>query len=185
MTDTLILRFRDVEADTVEEHRERIRVAGATWWAWWKKEAEDLSAAPLSALADHVPLEIGLINRQVNSRYVAECQRIAMADDGQRISSPEPNRTPTYYRDDSFPVWFLLSSISQVSDEEWDRRFGGVPEGEHTLFAVPLDEPDQARKSLQEEYGARSVEIPTSSILHISDLHFGSDFGFPFQSHKG
>jgi predicted MPP superfamily phosphohydrolase len=179
VTKTVILRFRDVEADTVELHEECVRSAGATWWAWWKKESEEFPESFLRALTSHGASDIGLINRQTDARYLARCERVAVAQLGERLSSPEPGRTPEYYRGDSFPAWFLLSRIERVTSEEWDRRFGGVPEGEPTLFIVPLDDPDAALKELQEKYAAKRVEINNTAILHISDLHFGTDYGFP------
>ena len=179
MTDTVILRFRDVEAQTVELHQECIRATGGTWWAWWKKESEESPKIALRDLTALGAVDIGLINRQRNTRYLARCERVVATDSGERISSPEPVRTPDYYRDDSFPVWFLLSEIRRVNDTEWNQRLGGVPEGEPTIFVVPLDKPNIARKALRDKYDMTPVEVSTSTILHISDLHFGSDYGFP------
>lgn len=175
----MILRFRDIEASTVASHLERIYTSGAVWWGWWKKDSEEVPLAALHQLIQQMPLDIGLINRQENARYVARCERVALTESGERISSPEPTRSPEYYRDDTFPVWFKLSSISQISDADWDERFGGVPEGETTLFFVPLDEPDAAQRALHDRFESKPVRVANSTILHISDLHFGSDFAFP------
>jgi predicted MPP superfamily phosphohydrolase len=182
VTETMVLRFRDVETSTVDAHLERVEATGAAWWAWWKKDSEEVPVSALLRLGARSPVDIGLINRQENARYVARCERVAVAESGERLSSPEPGRTPTYYRDDTFPAWFQLSSINRVTDPEWNRRFGGVPEGESTVFFVPLDEPDAAQQALQERFETTPIEVPTSTVLHISDLHFGSDYGFPLTS---
>lgn len=177
--ETMVLRFRDVETSTIDAHQERVEATGAAWWAWWAKDSEEVPVSALTRLGTHTPVDVGLINRQENARYVARCETVAVAESGERLSSPEPGRTPPYYRDDTFPAWFKLSSIELVGDVEWDRRFGGVPEGESTIFFVPLDEPDAAQQALQERFDTTPVEVPTSTVLHISDLHFGSDYGFP------
>jgi calcineurin-like phosphoesterase family protein len=124
------------------------------------------------------PVEMGLINRQLDTRFVAQCTRVAYSLRGDGLLSPEPHRTPAYYREDSFPAWFLLSAIEQVNEREWNRRFGAVPTGEPTFFLVPTQAAD-ARKVLARQFTAQPVGIRSPVILHLSDLHFGSDYGFP------
>jgi hypothetical protein len=107
VTVTAVLRFRDFEADTVATHREIIHHAGAAWWAWWRKESEDPQLTQLAKLASSCPVDIGIINRQLDTRFVARCTRVAYNPSGNPLLSPEPDRTPGYYRSDSFPAWFL------------------------------------------------------------------------------
>ncbi|WFE37297.1 metallophosphoesterase [Micromonospora sp. WMMD998] len=180
MSVTAVLRFRDFEAETVPVHREIISQSGAAWWAWWRKESEDSQLDELAQLARACPVTIGLINRQLDTRFVAYCTRIAYSPEGGSLLSPEPHRTPSYYREDSFPAWFLLSAIEQVDQGEWNRRFGAVPAGEPTLFLVPTQAAD-ARKILARQFTTEPIGIRSPVILHLSDLHFGSDYGFPLQ----
>src|SRR5215217_4499906 len=98
VTETVVLRFRNVEMDTVDAHLERVEAAGSAWWAWWKKDSEGVPVSALRGISAQAPVDIGLINRQDNARYVARCERVAVADSGERLSSPEPGRTPRYYR---------------------------------------------------------------------------------------
>ncbi|NEA32644.1 metallophosphoesterase [Streptomyces sp. SID13031] len=179
MTETVVLRFRDFEAETVEVHDALIGQTGATWWAWWKKDSEADQLDGLRALTGLVPVEVGLVNRERDTRYVATCGRIVFSPDGARLSSPEPSRTPEYYRGAQFPAWFLLSKIEQVGPAEWERRFGSVPTGEPTLFLIPEEAEDPARAELYRRYAAKPVRLKSSAILHLSDLHFGDDYAFP------
>lgn len=181
MGNTAVLRFRDFETKTVEVHRQIINQTGAVWWAWWKKESEDGQLQVLDELARACPLDVGLVNRLTDTRFVARCTRVAYSVDGTPLSTPEPARTPGYYRQDSFPAWFLLSSIESVRSDDWDRRFGGVPVGEPTLFLISKDEADQARTPLTDKPTRKPTNIRSSVILHLSDLHFGSDYGFPLR----
>lgn len=179
MTETVVLRFRDFEAETVEVHDALIHQTGATWWAWWKKASEADQLAGLQALSGLVPVEIGLVNRERDTRYVATCGRVVFSPDGALLGSPEPSRTPEYYRNAPFPAWLLLSKIEKVSAPEWERRFGSVPTGEPTLFLIPEEAEDPARAELYRRYATEPVEVESSVILHLSDLHFGDDYGFP------
>jgi calcineurin-like phosphoesterase family protein len=178
MANTAVLRFRDVEAETVEVHREIIDQTGAVWWAWWKKESEDGKIDALSELADACPIDIGLINREKDTRFIAKCTRIAYSPDGTPLSTPEAARTPAYYRGDAFPAWFLFSSIESVTADQWNRQFGPIPVGEPTLFLIPMNQAAQARAILSKKYSRDPVGIRSPVILHLSDLHFGTDFGF-------
>ena len=181
MGNTAVLRFRDFETKTVEVHRQIINQTGAVWWAWWKKESEDGKLEVLEELARACPLDVGLVNRLTDTRFVARCTRVAYSVDGTPLSTPEPARTPVYYRQDSFPAWFLFSSVESVRSDDWDRRFGGVPVGEPTLFLIPTNSADQARALLTEKPTRKPISIRSPVILHLSDLHFGSDYGFPLR----
>ncbi len=38
--ESILLRFRDLVADTIAEHNYIIKKKGFVWWGWWKKEDE-------------------------------------------------------------------------------------------------------------------------------------------------
>ena len=65
---------------------------------------------------------------------------------------------------------------------DWDEIFGGVPLGEPTLFVLPEQEPEQARQLQEGQFAVAPVATRSACILHLSDLHFGSDYGFPIHS---
>ncbi|MBB2893459.1 putative MPP superfamily phosphohydrolase [Flexivirga oryzae] len=76
----------------------------------------------------------------------------------------------------------MLTSIDQITNSEWDRRFGAVPVGEPTLFIVPENSPQAARQALYDTVKRNPVPVRSPVILHLSDLHFGSDYAFPLVS---
>jgi predicted MPP superfamily phosphohydrolase len=182
MPDNIVLRFSDFETETVLIHRRIINSRGAVWWAWWKKESENHKAEDLAALNARCPATIGLINRQRGNRFFAKCVGVVFSADGSPIPSPDPASTPDYYRDDSFPAWFQLSEIYPVDASEWDEVFGGVPLGEATLFVLQEQDPERAPQLREEQFAVVPVAARSPYILHLSDLHFGSDFGFPVTS---
>lgn len=196
MNNTLILRFRDLdETPTIQAHDSIIRgPSKATWWGWWKKESEPYDAAIFERLESAMQqqggtLPIGLINRQTDGRYIATCASVSFTPNGTPFRSPQPQMTPDYYRgasfDDyrgaSFPAWFLLRNIAQITNEEWDALFGGVPLGEPTLIEVPLGDTRRAREILNELERPIRSELRVPTILHITDVHFGEDFAFPLR----
>lgn len=71
-----------------------------------------------------------------------------------------------------------LSSIDHLPPESFRREFGGIPEGEPTLFAVEETETGISRLILPSVPGLDIVQTTGESILHLSDLHFGGDYGF-------
>ena len=184
MSVNVVLRFRDFEAETVQKHRSVINEMGAVWWAWWKKESEEYQAEALAALSAACPVNIGLINRQRDTRFLARCTRVVYSPDGSPLTSPEADWTPRYYRKASFPAWFLLTEIRKLSVTDWDEIFGGVPLGEPTFFALPAQQPGRAEQLQEEQFAVQPVSTRSSVILHLSDLHFGSDYGFPVSGRK-
>jgi predicted phosphodiesterase len=176
----LILRFSDYETDTVEQHKSILSAANHVWWAWWKKQhetfpAEDLEITLRSIMKNGLA-QVGLVNRATAKFFVASCVDLKFNVAGEPISSPEPERTPQYYIDKRYPAWFCFSRIEEVSFKFWRQEFGDTPVGDETFF-----------------FGTKAGGIPIpnlhrsdgNGILHISDLHFGSDFGFPQGSVSG
>ena len=177
---TAILRFTDFETSTIDEHRAVLRRQGTVWWGWWKKEVEDAQLERLAAVSSSAPTEIGLVDRQAQRYHAARCLEVVYAEQGERIPSPQPARTPEYYAEATFPAWFLLTSFRELDKLEWESRFGATPTGEQTLFVVPEFNPVAATKTLQQSLEEPfRVDCPGSTILHLSDLHFGSDYAFP------
>ncbi|MEU8091667.1 metallophosphoesterase family protein [Micromonospora chalcea] len=179
MADSVVLRFRDFETETVQNHLNMIHETGAVWWAWWKKDSEDSQVSSLAELAENCPVEIGLINRQDDKRFIAWCSRVAYSLDSRPMQSPEPHRTPMYYRGDSFPAWFQFTTIRAVAATEWNQRFGGVPLGESTYYSLSSIHPEKNPELLPRQFAVSPIQAPSSVILHLSDLHFGTDYGFP------
>jgi calcineurin-like phosphoesterase family protein len=191
MPDAFVLRFRDFEqAETVLSHEQVIAARGAVWWGWWKKDSEHGIAGGLARIVDRCPMEIGLLNRVRGTQFIAVCEQIVFSEDGSPIGSPDASATPSYYRSGHFPAWFLLTSIRSVATPEWIDRFGAIPGGEPTAFFIPDSRnghaPDgeniKSGSAIQSASCGEPVRLAASGILHLSDLHFGSDYGFPLKT---
>ena len=188
MRQTAILRFSDAENATIGAHRKIIDARGGTWWGWWKKRAEPSRGPFLAYLREATrqePLRIGLVNRKGEEGFaVAICSDVAFAEDGAPIASPDPGMTPEYYRGAAFPAWFRFTEIRDVTRADFIRDFGGVPSLDATLYEVFEQE---GRKEMNPRQNWTMDPIPTSgdTILHLSDLHFGDDHGFPMERRPG
>lgn len=173
MAETIVLRFRDAAGDgTIESHPKVIADAGHVWWGWWKKDFEPDQTALLAELRDRArkdPLRIGLFDRAARAFFSARLVDVVFHDGP--INSPDVRSTPSYYSSEKVPAWLKLTDITSVSDEDFLASFHGVPTGEATLFEVALKEAGPAAPI--------QIDVKSDLILHISDIHFGSDYGFP------
>jgi 3',5'-cyclic AMP phosphodiesterase CpdA len=170
----LVLRFSNFETDTIEEHRMILRDNGRVWWAWWKKLHEPFPADELEKTTHELRakgrLPIGLVDRATAKFFIADCVDVKFEPSGALLPSPVPELTPEYYSDRRFQTWFCFDSISQVEVGEWEPRFGPVPVGDETLFY------GEDKGGIDDPACYRTDGV---GILHISDLHFGDDFGYP------
>lgn len=170
----VVLRFSDYEIDTIDEHQAVLGSKGRVWWGWWKKRHEEFQHDTLHGLQrliqDRGRPQLGLVDRATTRFFVASCSDIRFEPDGTPVATPELDCTPAYYRERQFPAWFCMSALRQVSASQWRQQFGPMPAGDETLFSeAHADGIPAPQRAMSDGYG----------ILHISDLHFGSDFGFP------
>lgn len=180
MPDSVILRYRDVTGDsTIARHRNLITQAGYVWWGWWKKDAEPSRFNELQELAERAKkqkLVVGLFDRSTGEFYSAQMTDCVCSD--AAISTPEPLKTPSYYSNEKLPAWLKLTSIDGLGKAEFLSHFKAIPVGEGTFFPFwrgcsgAISSPDFVRTS-------------GNSVLHISDIHFGADFGFPIKRVTG
>lgn len=171
-TPAIALRFRDTTAgiDTISAHQKIIDEAGAVWWGWWKKDFED---APLDfSKGAETNIEIYIVDRSTSRMFRANSsQRIISSDD-----MPDLSLVPEYYQHSAKNVfgWFLISSIDE---EPYDVGIGNSF-GDGTI--VVLDVAAQGLPPVDNvEARAKSQK---SSLLVLSDLHFGPDYEFLLQS---
>jgi len=183
MLTTFLLRFRDLIAPTIPEHLNTISTHGFVWWGWWRKPNEPHRLEELSAVRELLsqnPLEIGMFDRSTASFFLATTNACEYSNSGEFIQSPELSTTPEYYHTAKLPAWFRLTGIHQIEEREFVKRFHRVPLEEFTFY--PLN--GNYRESAE---GARAqrLPLPGGSVIHISDLHFGADFGFPATANPG
>ena len=156
------------------EHAAVLSVKKRVWWGWWKKRHEDFAAEVLrrehEAIESGRQMRLGFVDRASSRCFIAICLDVHFVPDGSPLLAPEPECTPAYYRDQPCPAWFLLSGITQVKVADWIAEFGPIPVGDDTLF--PRHQSGVIRRP-------RRTDVDGIGILHLSDLHFGSSFGFP------
>jgi len=205
---TIVLRFSDYEADTFREHADVITGSGSVWWGWWKKRHEayprDIFDRLSEQIAENGQARIGLVERVEGACLVGICDKVVW-DGEQGISAPELDKVPAYYREQKCPAWFRLLLVERVSNETWEAEFGTIPLGDATVFESPFSgsapskdtkhanrgqtagppvdqaiaEQDRSQRPTTGDVKVfRSQTSPGRGILHISDLHFGSDFGY-------
>ena len=128
--ETVILRFRDLVTTnngTIENHKSIIEQYGYVWWGWWKKGNEKTPVEEFSFLSSKAKenlIEIFLIDSGQNLVYKATCGDIEIREN-TACSSPEPKKTPQYYREQQYFVWFKFMNIEPCEFKEL-RKFSYV-----------------------------------------------------------
>jgi len=160
------LRFRDttVGIDTIYEHQRILADRNEVWWGWWKKDFEQHHDEILSQIPNKI--SVLLIDRSTHRAYLAlSTERLIKSD-----QKPDLSLVPAYYHEVADQVfgWFLLKSIETLAyDEEIGNSFGDG------TFVHLRSEP-----APNATYAARHTQIDRSSLLILSDLHFGPDYEF-------
>ena len=176
----IILRYSDYEADTLESHIAKL-ADGPVLWGWWKKQHEAFPHELLERVARRASehqVRVGLLHRVDEKFAVGICSEIVYRKDGEEFASPNKGRTPMYYQEERCAAWFSFEAIHIVSEETWVDEFGPIPSGDSTIF--------EARRARPADYPVPVISATSqhgqSGILHISDLHFGSDHGYPLRA---
>lgn len=171
----IILRFSDFETDTITEHEDIIADRGQVWWGWWKKRHEPKRVELLTTVQEAIrraPVRIALIDRVDRRYFAAVCDALEFVEE-RAISAPDPDLVPAYYRNRQFPAWFRISSIEPLTEAVWEREFGLAPSGDETIYETQRPKP-----VIDSQLIDCSVPKGHAGVLHLSDLHFGSDHGF-------
>jgi hypothetical protein len=171
----IALRFRDTipTVDTVNAHREVLRDRGSVWWGWWKKDFEEDHRALLKDLQANGSFVVSIVDRSTRRMLRADVSRLRIG----RLEKEGLEFVPDYYLhyEERVFAWFLLASIKGVSfDNEVAARFG-----DHTLLSLKRAEDNRIEK-----LAADTSASNKSCVLHLSDLHFGSDYAFAAQREK-
>ena len=115
---TLILRFRDLataEGQTLVLHRQIVQQHGHVWWGWWNKFGEQVPVelfTEFNARMQQKPLDLYLFDSGKNELRRAQCTEIRWGNGGVRTRSPEPDRTPQYYKEQDYFAWFKFVDIA-------------------------------------------------------------------------
>src|SRR2546426_8699508 len=122
MPTSMVLRFRDLVAKTVEQHLLLIEKYGYVWWGWWNKPDEKIPRSTFASfekvIASEKRLFVFLVDSGNSWLYRASLVDIKIPSDETFIDCPEPEKTPTYYAAGKYMAWFKLTSIERVRDDE-------------------------------------------------------------------
>lgn len=183
MLRTIILRFRDItDADTISAHEEVIREAGYVWWGWWRKADEQGHLSELDQLQVLIrrqAVTIGIFDRSTSRFFRAIARDVLFRSSGDSIQSPEEGRTPSYYRNVPVAAWIKIDTLEKIEREVFCDSFGEVPIGNGTFFPVLSIGVTAVAPSA---FVGEELVVEGNSIVHLSDLHFGADFGFPLKA---
>lgn len=164
----IILRFRDTTpgVDTIVEHRAILSEHGLVAWGWWKKTFEDAQTEKiLRRFATEGELYVSLLDHSTGRQFLCRCVEFQLPEDVSAELVPE------YYRAHANMTagFFILGSID---DMLFDQDLADAIDDMTFLWAgEQADEALGHKAPLAHAPGRRCV-------LHLSDLHFGSDYGF-------
>jgi predicted phosphodiesterase len=133
-----------------------------------RKETEDATARDVP----NGPLEVVLVDRSTSRMFRSACDRFSA-----RGAEINPEGVPEYYRRHIGQIegFFHLTHIEEIAyDEQLANQLG-----ERTMMR--LGEPGAGGA---EHLASAAQAAGRSSILHISDLHFGADYGFLTQGER-
>ncbi|MGR5146472.1 metallophosphoesterase family protein [Photobacterium alginatilyticum] len=169
-TPSIILRFRDTYpgVDSIEAHRDLKEKKDSVLWGWWKKPHEDGFEQLFRELEESdCSGSVFIIDPSTKRCFIAEF--IKAFRKGQSEFPIE--LVPEYYREHSEDVaaWFQLTSI-KVTEYEPNM---GKQIGNNTLLLR-----DTFQRLIADGPQITKKQSNKKSILHLSDLHFGSDHGF-------
>ncbi len=125
--DSIILRFRDLiteEEGTINDHKELLKNHGEVWWGWWMKPYEhtpiNLFKEIKQIIVDKEYYKAYLFNSGTMKMYRTNIVNIIVAPHSTQISTPQPEKSPSYYHRGAYPAWYLLSMIEEVDINKLD-----------------------------------------------------------------
>ena len=136
----MALRFRDLSIeDTVGAHNTIAAEHGYVWWGWWNKPEERTPTEVFASLARTIeqtgePVEIFLVDSGHERLYLGRLRQIEVTpglQGDERGLTPEADRTPAYYRETPYRVWFKFEGEIEEREQAMIRDFSyqEVPEG--------------------------------------------------------
>jgi predicted MPP superfamily phosphohydrolase len=164
----IALRFRDTtpDVDTISEHRALLGQHGKVGWGWWKKAFEPTEFEKISALfGDAGEIGVVLIDRSTRRAFICACTGFSEPATVDMLTVPQ------YYRDhlsDTAGVFTMRS----IDDMEYDVALGDAIADQTFLWVGTRADPALGHIATAAHAPGRSC------VLHLSDLHFGADYGF-------
>jgi predicted phosphodiesterase len=164
----IALRFRDTTpgVDTIVEHRAMLLRHGVVGWGWWKKTFEaDQHKGIAERLAEDGEIDLVILDRSTERAFLCRCVAF------HAPSEADATTVPAYYRN-HVDVTAGVFTLRSIDDIDFDSALGDLV-GDQTFLWIG----SHAAPALG--HVAPPVEtLGRSCVLHLSDLHFGSDYGF-------
>lgn len=176
MVENIGLRFRDLVKETIPEHQQVIDEHGEVWWGWWNKPDEKVpfeAFAELSETAQESGLEIYLVHSGKSELYKAELADIEHQNRDEEMQSPDPAKTPEYYRDEEYKAWFKFQSIEEVEEVDEELQQWSYVEVEE-FFADASDA--ASRYHMDDFHGKRVFDIEELINLRHRTIYFFRGF---------
>lgn len=173
--ENLLLRFRDTNnLDTISEHQKLIDKFGYVWWGWWKKDSEPDRYDLLMELGRSLENNrFFLFDRSSERFFFISVSEIFFKKE-EKVSTPEVEKTPNYYNNENLSLWLKLDKFQNIPISDFLGIFGLIPSYDYTFFT------NQDISQEENELKSKIKRILKSDyILHLSDIHFGEDYGFP------
>jgi hypothetical protein len=133
MEKTIVLRFRDLSVEkggTIAEHANLLNQYGEVWWGWWMKQDETSPKELFRELANKIQtkgsLSAFLFDSGYKQLYSTDVSKILISPTG-RISTPDPEKSPSYYHRGTYPAWLLLRSLKRVNFEDFKFTYESFP----------------------------------------------------------
>lgn len=116
----LVMRFNDLGVvDAIASHSKIIKEKGHVWAGWWAKPEERLpidAVKRLNKIASKSPITVLLLNSEKRAIYPTLVDELAFSEnEGECVSSPNKEDTPTYYASEKFLLWFRIIAITPLS----------------------------------------------------------------------
>lgn len=164
----IVLRFRDTTpgVDTIVEHRAMLARRGVVGWGWWKKTFEaDQHEGIAERLAENGEIDLVILDRSTERAFLCRCVAF------RAPSEADAATVPAYYRE-HVDVTAGVFTLRSIDDINFDAALGDLVGDQTFLWFGSHADPALG-------HVAPSAEAPgRSCVLHLSDLHFGRDYGF-------
>ena len=122
MVESMVLRFRDLVAETILEHKKVISKDNYVWWGWWNKPDEKIPRSTFEkfnkVINENEYLWIFLVDSGKKQLYKAKLNKIDMSTNEKTKLCSETDKAPGYYASQKYKAWFSFLEISKVSNNE-------------------------------------------------------------------
>lgn len=134
MEEKIILRFRDLITEddgTINDHQILINKFGEVWWGWWMKQDEtppyDLFKKLANEMEEKHFIKSYLFNTGLLKIYEVNIIKVLVAPKHNKINTPNPETSPSYYHRGRYPAWFLITNIEEKKYNDLNFTYNSFP----------------------------------------------------------